>query len=446
MREQVDQREPVRTIAYVMSRFPKLSETFVLYEIQELERHGLTVAIFPLIREREQVIHADAQPYVDRAAYSTPWQPQVALAHVFWAWHTPAIYVGLWLTVVRCYIRSPKRLIRALVATIQAVWMARQIATLKIGHVHAHFATYATLCAYVIHRLTGISYSFTVHADDVYVNQLMLREKLAAADFVVTISEYNRCFLHGLYGALATQKVRVYHCGVDLTVFSPRPQPPTRSWLTITCVARLEEKKGHSYLIDACALLRARGLAIRCQLVGDGELRPAIEAQIARLGLGEHVILLGSQPRDRVRALLAESDVVAMPSIITNEGRQEGIPVALMEAMAMQIPVVATDTSGVSELIEHGRSGLLVPQRNAESLANALLLLAGQGELRNRLGVEARTVVLRSFDLRANTAALARLFVSRLAAIDPSEQFDGLPPDDPHPPAPSPAQREGAGG
>lgn len=397
-------------VAYLMSRFPKISETFVLYEIVELERMGFRVEIFPLLREREQVLHAEAAPLVARAHYSRPNDRKVLAAQAYWLRRAPGRYLAAWAAVLRENAGSPGFLARAVVAALQGGYMARRMQELGVEHIHAHFATHAVVSAYVAHRLTGIGYSFTAHADDIYLDQSMLGEKIRRSSFVAAISDYNRRFLRDLYGAEAEAKVLVNRCGVDTSVFAARAELPARDTFVMTCVARLEEKKGHRYLIEACARLRDQGLRFRCQLVGEGELRPEVEAQIAQLGLVEHVALLGRLPRDRVQALLADSDVMVLPSITADDNRREGIPVALMEAMATGLPVISTGSSGIPELIEHGRSGLLVAERDGAALANAIALIAQSPEVAAHLGREGRAKVLREFDLQANTAALAGHF------------------------------------
>jgi glycosyltransferase involved in cell wall biosynthesis len=297
---------------------------------------------------------------------------------------------------------------------LQGAWFAQQMQALGVEHVHAHFATHPALVAYVVHQLTHIPYSFTVHADDIYTEQVMLKTKIQAAAFVIAISDYNRRFLSRLYGSSIEHKILVNHCGVDVSVFEPRTQLATRDIFVMTCVARLEEKKGHKYLVEACKLLRDKGIPFRCQLIGEGELREEVEAQIEQLGLRDHVLLLGRQPRNRVKELLAESDVMVLPSITTPEGRQEGIPVALMEAMATELPVISTRISGIPELIDHGTNGLLVPERNAEALAHALILLQSNPQVGLQLGAAGRSKVLQEFHLQQNTETLAQLFQREL--------------------------------
>lgn len=399
---------PSRRIAYLTSRFPKITETFILYEIVELERLGMQVEVFPLIREQEAVVHAEAQAVIDRAHYSTAFSRPVLAAQAYWLRRRPLAYLGAWARAIIGNIKSPKFLIRALVVVPQAAWFAQQARELGVEHIHAHWATHPALAAFVVKQVAGIPYSFTAHAHDLYVERPMLGEKLRAASFVVTISEYNRNLLHEWYGELA-DNVSVIHCGVDLEVFKPRPERPQGDPLVIACVASLQDYKGHRYLIEACANLKASGRNFQCLLIGDGELRPDIEAQIAQLGLQHEVKLLGHQPRDRVSTLLAKADVMVLPSVVTANGKREGIPVALMEALATELPVVATAISGIPELIVDNQTGLLVPERNAEALAKALQRLCDEPTLGRTLGVAGRERVMREFNLRENVAALFAL-------------------------------------
>jgi colanic acid/amylovoran biosynthesis glycosyltransferase len=262
-----------------------------------------------------------------------------------------------------------------------------------------------------VHRLTGIPFSFTVHAHDLYVDQHMLEQKVRAAAFVVAISEYNKQFIVRHCGEDVHDKIEVVHCGVDTRLFQPRQQDSGSGPFTIVCVGSLEEKKGQTYLVEACRLLKQRGLDFVCHLVGDGQSRAALEQQIQQAGLSGLVRLEGGQPRDQVVRMLRGADVVALPSIITKTGKMEGIPVSLMEPLACEVPVVSTRISGIPELVEDGVTGLLVPPQDPAALADALDRLARDSELGRRMGRAGRAKVLREFDLADNTAKLAQLMI-----------------------------------
>jgi len=399
-----------RTVAYTMSRFPKITETFILIEMLELERQGVRVEIFPLIREREPVQHADAQRMVERAHFCRLFSRSVLDAQIYWLLRRPRAYLRAWWHAVRGNLESPKFLSRALVVVPKAAYAARRMVELDVDHLHAHYATHPALLAYVVHLLTGIPYSFTVHAHDLYVERPMLREKVAAASFVVAISEFNRRMLIDLYGATAEERVVVVHCGIDPTLFRPRERREPGELFTIACVASLAGYKGQRYLIDACDVLHQRGVPFQCLLVGEGEDRPHLEAQIRRLGLTDRVRLLGAQPRHKVSELLQQVDALALPSVVMPNGKMEGIPIALMEALAAEIPVVATAISGIPELVRDGETGLLVPERDAAALAEALLRLYTDRDLGRRLASAGRQLVLREFNLEHSVAQLRALF------------------------------------
>jgi glycosyltransferase involved in cell wall biosynthesis len=279
-----------------------------------------------------------------------------------------------------------------------------------IEHIHANWATHPALAAYVICILTGIPYSFAAHSHEIYMDRTMLGEKIRGSEFFLTISEYNRRLLTNLYGPECAGKMHVVHCGVDTSLFKPRNTARTNERFTILCVASLEIHKGQKYLIEACAELCRRGLDFRCLLVGEGEDRPLLERQIRELGLEQRVQLLGRQPRHWVLELMAEADVLTLQSIMTPSGMSEGVPVSLMEAMASGVPVIASSIRGIPELVEHGRTGLLVSHSDAAALAEALMTIYTSPELARELAVRGREKVIREFDLTANTRAKQELF------------------------------------
>jgi glycosyltransferase involved in cell wall biosynthesis len=186
--------------------------------------------------------------------------------------------------------------------------------------------------------------------------------------------------------------------------------------LRVLCVASFEEVKGHRVLLEACRLLQQRGVAFECDLVGDGPLGGEIRARIARYGLASRVRLHGPRTRDEIVRLLGSADVFALASVPTRAGKREGIPVVLMEAMASELPVVASRLSGIPELVEHGVSGLLAPPGDAAAFAEALAVLAGDPSRRAAMGRAGRERVQRDFDLGRNAATLAELFAGRAPA------------------------------
>ena len=396
-------------VGYIMSAFPTVTETFILFEILELERTGLDIEIFPLRSRGDETSHPEAAPLVRRTHYARLASTTTLGAQAHWLRRDPRAYLAAWWHALRGNARSPSFLLRAAVVVPLAARFAREMEASGVTHVHAHWATHPALAANVIHRLSGLPYSFTAHAHDIYVDRTMLEEKIRDAGFVVTISDFNRDLLGRLYGPWAAAKTSVIRCGVDLNAFAPRPARDAAAPFTISCIAGLREKKGQIHLVDAMGILRAGGLDVRCVLVGDGELRGLIEARIAALGLEECVTLLGHRSREEVSEVLRGSDAMVLPSITTDDGDMEGIPVALMEALATEVPVVASSLSGIPELVEDGVTGLLVPEGDAAAIAAAVRRIRDDPGEAARMAAAGRERVLEAYDLERNAAELRAL-------------------------------------
>jgi colanic acid/amylovoran biosynthesis glycosyltransferase len=399
-------------VAYIMSRFPKLTETFVLYEMLAVEKLGVQVEVYPLLREREATVHPDAQPLVERAHFHPFLSLQILLAQLDFLRRRPAAYFRTWLEVLRGTWGSWNFFIGALGILPKSVLFARDMERLGIDHVHAHFANHPTIAALVIQRLTGIPFSFTSHAHDLHVERRMLGEKVRASKFAVTISEFNKRVMFEECDEAAHDKIRVIHCGVDPGLLDQVREADPERPLEIVCIASLQESKGHRYLIEACHRLAQRGVAFRCRLIGEGPLRQEIESQIESLGLRESVQVLGGLPRKEVMDVIGSSDVAALTCVQISSGRRDGIPVALMEAMAAGLPVVATGISGIPELVEDGVTGSLVPPGDVEAIARALDRLARDREFRSRIGAAARERVRRDFNQQTSARELVALFAT----------------------------------
>jgi glycosyltransferase involved in cell wall biosynthesis len=367
------------------------------------------VEVLPLFGRRGGDVHAG---WRELAASTHPHRTlswEMAAAQLHWLRRRPGALIRLWGEALLRSAGSRKLLVRAPLVLVKAALVARRVEAMGVRHVHAHWATHPTLAAWAVRALTGTGYSFTAHAHDLYVDRAMLREKAEAARFVVTISEFNRALLAKECGAAVAEKVHVIRCGVDVDAFARAQRRPTGR-PTFACVASLREYKGHAILLEAVRLLRARLPDLRVILVGDGELRGAIEAHIARDGLGKLVELRGALPHQEIPAVLAGATAMVLPSVTSRDGQMEGIPVALMEAMAAGVPVVATRLSGIPELVRDGESGLLVPERDAAALAAAMERLARDATLAARLSEGGRRTVRNGFDRARNVARLAELF------------------------------------
>ncbi|MFO7633037.1 MAG: glycosyltransferase family 4 protein [Caldilinea sp.] len=292
----------------------------------------------------------------------------------------------------------------------QAIWLAPVLVDRGVDVIHAHFGSVATSVARLVHRLTGIPFIFTAHAKDIYHESVVvddLRRKLSDAAAVVTVSDYNLMHLQNLYGEAAHHTVRIYN-GLPLQRFPHTRQEQQRRH--IVAVGRLVEKKGFAVLIDACRILRKRGVHFTCDIIGSGQEEAALASQIHASELDGCVRLVGPLPQGKVIEAMQGAATVAAPCIIGKDGNRDGMPTVLIEAMALGVPCVSTDVTGIPELVEHERTGLLASQNDAPSLADALQRLLDDRALRAQLGAAARLRIERDFDSTQNSAKLRDLY------------------------------------
>jgi colanic acid/amylovoran biosynthesis glycosyltransferase len=368
-----------RRVCYLLKRYPRLSQTFVLNEMLELERQGVEVVVIARDGSGEPMAHPAAKR-----------------------------------------LRAPVRYLRELEPD-ERKWVetaAGLLRDLDVDHVHAHFATWAAEFAMRAAGAARRPYSFTAHATDIYrdsVDVPALVERMANASFVVTVSDANRRHLESLLAGAGRsgRVVRLYN-GLDLERI--RPYQGERDPRTVVAVGRLIEKKGFADLVEATRLLAARGTDLRTVIVGDGPERERLEAQARAAGLGDRLQLVPALTQDDVLALIGSAAVFALPCVIGADGDRDGLPTVLLEAMAVGTPVVSTTVAGVPEMIDDGRGGLLVGQRDPEALAGALGRLLGSEELRARLAAGALTVMGERFSIRRNAAELAGRFAASTPA------------------------------
>lgn len=404
-------------LAYIMSRFPHLPETFILREMIAIEGLGWQVSLYPLVVQSQGVIHEEAKSWVEKA-HRLPWiSAKVLAANWKHLLGRPGRYLStLWQTLTGNF-SSPKFLLRALAIFPKAALMADMMQQEGIQHIHAHYATHPALAAWIIHSLTGISYSVTVHAHDIFVEKPMLAAKLQSAAFVSAISNYNVEYLTPICGDWIHTKARIVRCGIDPAYYKPHVSAPMlEQGLKILCTGSLQEYKGQTYLIQACKILADRQIPFHCQIIGGGELFNTLNAEIEQLGLRGQVALLGPKTQTEIAGLLTQANCYIQPSIITKTGKMEGIPVSLMEAMACGLPVIATRLSGIPELVRPGETGLLVPPNNPQALADALEQYYRNPAAARSLAQAGREWVLLEFNLDINVQRLNKLFADTIQA------------------------------
>jgi glycosyltransferase involved in cell wall biosynthesis len=398
-----------RVVLYLVTRFPAVTETFVVNEWLALSER-FQMRLVALRRSGEAPVHAETEAVLPHARFPGVASPGTIVANVGWLLRRPRAYLSTLAAVGRGALRfSLTEAATEIVVFLKAVAVARAVEREGVDHVHAHFASHPATAAWVVHRLTGIPFSFTAHANDLFVAPVLLARKGADARFAIAISEYNR---RVLLERCPAARVEVVHCGVDVDRYAWRGLGE-RARDRVVCVASLLPKKGHADLIDALAVLAERRPDVVLDLVGEGPERESILRRARERGVDGRVSLLGTQSSGDVRATLAEARAFALPSVRLPSGRMEGIPVALMEAMASGVPVVATRLSGIPELVQDGVTGLLVEPHDPDGLAAALERLLADDALAARLAQAARGLVERSFSLPVEAQRLGALFAER---------------------------------
>ncbi|HEX2835397.1 MAG TPA: glycosyltransferase [Thermoanaerobaculia bacterium] len=400
-----------RPIAVLMSRFPSVTETFILREMIELERQSQPVRLVPMLRENPPVLHDAARAWTERALYTPYLNARIAGANLRALLRRPARYLALLAKLVAGTLLRPGTFLRTLAVFPKSVFLAEQLEREGIRHVHAHFATHPTTMALILSQLAPITFSFTVHAHDIQLDRSLLQWKVREARFIRSISAFNRRFLEELYPE-ARGKIEVIHVGIEPEVYEEHARRVAIASTTprLLCVAAHKPYKGLPVLVEACRILRDQGVAFHCEVVGHGPMHDELAAMIRERHLDGVFELVGPRGQDEVAKMMSAAALFVLPSIIAADGQMEGIPVALMEAMASGRAVVSTTIAGIPELVEHGVSGLLVPPGDAAALAGALRELIEDPQRARQMGRRGQEKVRTDFSLRTCVAQLlARL-------------------------------------
>lgn len=396
--------QPPLRVLYLVSLFPCWSETFIVREIHALARQGVDIRIVSLKPHSEPMVQPDAKVLLDRVIYP-PSSPtgslRAALPQVLK--HPVKSVAELW-PLVRSLWRRPAELAKSVISWWRTLAVMAEVQRFAPQHLHAHWATYPSTAARILAGRIGRPWSFTGHAHDIFVHDQDLSGKLAQADFSVTISEYNRRQLSARLPSELHNRLAVIHCGVlpaDLPFTAESREPAY-----IVGVGRLDPIKGFIHLVKACALLQERGIDFRCDIIGDGPLRDELQQAINQAGLSERVRLTGALPQQDVRQRINRATMFVLPSVLLADGNADGIPVALMEAMACGATAISTRVSGIPELIHHEENGLLVTPGQATELADAMARLLADAPLRTRLAHAARNTIIHDFDADIEAAKL----------------------------------------
>lgn len=397
----------MQQLAYLVSEYPGISHTFILREIFAMRACGLTVATASIRRPQ----HLDRMPEPERReAENTLYikaTPIKEIITIHWRLLSsrPMAYLGMIAATVRAYRRGARDALKAVGYLAEAGILIDWMHARELKHVHVHFANPAATVAMLATAYGTVSYSLSIHGPDEFYNvdKNLLTDKVSSARFVRCISHYCRSQVMRLVSPKLWENFHIVRCGIDPEVFQPRAEP--QNTLTeLLCLGRLVPAKGQHILLQACAELQRRGVPFHLTLVGDGEDRQSLEALTASFALGDAVTFTGAVGGHQVHAYYDRADIFVLASFA------EGVPVVLMEAMAKGVACVSTGITGIPELIDDERDGMLVPPSDETALADRLQRLIEKPEQRIRFGLAGRDKVLERYDLARNCRGLARIF------------------------------------
>lgn len=398
-------------LAYLFERFPSFTQTFCFREIAALRRAGVTAALFAVRRPQDEPPQ-EWDPAIARAVEYFPGDDELVRAI------DRALRKGELPEAAAREIQSWGRQSDFL-RLYQAAWLGPRLQAAGVRHLHAHFAGLAARTAFWVERFFGIGFSFTAHANDIFAPKeftISLGKLIAAARAVVTVSDFGVNYLRGKFPAEAVKFRRVYN-GIELDRFQAATFTETPP--LILSVGRLIEKKGFADLIAACALLAQEGVEFRAEIIGEGPLASALQAQIEDAGLANKVMLVGPLPQSEISARLAQSWVFALPCATEAGGGMDNLPTVVMEAMAAGLPVVSTPLGGVPEMVMDDVTGLLVPEHAPAELRAALAQLLGDRARASSLGEAGRARATQFFGSERSARELRALFAA-IGGVIPS--------------------------
>ncbi len=409
------QQKPTAALGYILKGYPRISESFISNEILLLERLGFTMRLFPMRRPRETFSHASVKEIQARVDYLP-----TDLLEDFYRLLRPNIFLS---------VKRPKQFAATLKIAAEGIKEASGLATLKhllqagylankfllkeqnISQLHGHFAHSPTSVTMFASSFSGIPFSFTAHAKDIYTSDKeKIRRKIGRARFVVTCTRHNKAYLQNIAGTSATPIYCIYH-GIDLNLFRQTADlAAMHNPFKILTVARLTQKKGLPTIYKALAGLQQKGVDFQHTLIGDGDDREKILELITSLGLTDRCRWFGTKTHEEVLVHFKESDLFVLGCEIAENGDRDGIPNVLVESLAMGVPALSTQVSAIPEILIDGRTGLTVPPSRPELLEEAMLRLLTDHKLRKRLVKGGKQYVQETFDNNRWIEQLAEIF------------------------------------
>jgi len=415
-----------KQIGYLLRSYPRLSQTFILNEILALEKIGVSIQIFALTNPHEKVVQMqvdqvqapvhyldeDIQPRSLRNMLKE--NAQVASLHLM-GYLRSLVYIAANSGIDEGYAASNRwECFLQAVHLIYLLVLKERRTGKKIDHLHAHFAHDPALIAYLVHCMTGIPFSFTAHARDLYqVPEKVLTDRIRQARAVITCCGSNLEYLNQIAPSQKSKFSLVYH-GVNLKDFQPVSNPGTSSppnGPLILSVGRLVEKKGFQDLLEALFIVKKSGEDFWCTIYGAGPLAKQLEEWIEKHGMTGEVSLKGDRTQQELIPLYQNATLFILTPVQTDDGDRDGIPNVLVEAMAVGLPVITTAVAGIPELVEHNLNGLLYQPHDVGGISSGIIELLRTPEKRRQLGEAASKKVMEQFDVAQAAKRLKTLFI-----------------------------------
>ncbi|NOY78568.1 MAG: glycosyltransferase family 4 protein [Calditrichaeota bacterium] len=389
-------------VTYVLSQFPETHETFILREILEMERQGVSVEIISLKKCRDKVIQTAALRLKERTHYVTAsvWLSAILLTGKYFLKH-PVKFMRIFRTLVRDNKKHPGYLIKTLGLLPIGVYAGQKSRQWGARKIHAHWATVPAETAWVASRVSGIPFSFTAHAWDIFLHPGNLERLIDDADKVITCTKFNKSYMNDQFGRNFGNKIVVTYHGLDFSGIVPKNGAISTEFRALA-IGRLVEQKGFSDLLRAVAYLKKKGFRVTVWLVGDGPLREELKKMARDLDIEDRVEFKGMLLQQEVFSLMRRADVLVMPSVVAKNNDRDGIPNVILEAMAHRLPVIGTRVSGLPEVIIDHVTGLLVRPGAPEELAEAIEWLITNSAETQSMVEQAGHLLSENFDIHKN--------------------------------------------
>jgi colanic acid/amylovoran biosynthesis glycosyltransferase len=398
-------------ILHLISAFPPLSQTFVLREIQQLRSQGWNTVIGPL-RPLHRTPRARGFEDLESCTIPVQWISFDLLAGLLFFLLSRPRECWRCLRIISASPGQPVGFLKMLYTLMSAMRVAWRVRNANVELVRAHFLHTEALAARFIGLLLGIPYSVTVYTVFVELPEMVIRNIVSHAAFLVADTHQTERFLMSF--GIEPDRIHVAHNSVSMEEFPLRTPEKATDPPIVLGVGRLDPKKGFDVLISACSILRERGVQFRCVIVGEGAEREKLLSMRARLKLENYVEMAGELSFAEVKPWYYRAAVFAMPSVVTPEGQTDGLPTVVIEAMASGLPIVGSSVAGIPEAVQEGVNGFLVPANEPEQLADRLQILLGEENLRERFGGESRRIAGAQFSLGKKASVLSQLIRAHL--------------------------------